>query len=200
MLEILSGLSIDEQAPDWVLEKVKSESDYHAVLTKRVGSITPSDFIKNSRKFASLCDQIYQGTTGTLKVDEVIPVGPWESLLAGEEGSWPTHNGHLVDLNSFSLEGLEKMFREHRSVSLTLEPASSREDIRSSFAKIEWTRKLPGKLSFYAQQGGRCDIQGNLRPLEDILYKRMFFVPGTAPTLNSRVKLGVSAYLEEFAK
>jgi hypothetical protein len=184
-----------EEAPQRVLEVERFASTYHAVLKKRLGYITADDFLKYARRFTVLCNEIYQGSVLELRRNKSVPLG--FAVFAASQGVYEGNLGEVIDIVQLTPDSFREMFERSSSVVLDIRPEVSREDIRSSFAQIEWTRGRPRTIFFYAQQGGRYDLEGSQRPLENLLLRRLFHVSGVAPSLNFAVKLGVGASLDE---
>lgn len=184
-----------EEAPRRVLEAERLASTYHAVLKKRVGHITAYDFLKYARRFSVLCNEIYQGSVLELRKNKRVPLG--FAVFAASQGVYKGNPGEMIDVSRLTGESFREMFEHSSSMVLNVKPMVPRDDIRSSFAQIEWTRGRPRTIFFYAQQGGRYDLKGSQRPLENLLLRKLFHVSGVAPSLNFAVKLGVGASLDE---
>jgi len=184
-----------EEAPQRVLEAEQFASDYHAVLKKRLGHITADDFLKYARRFVVLCNEIYQGSVLELRRDKSVPLG--FAVFAASQGNYEGNPGEAIDVSRLTADSFREMFERSSSMVLDIRPKASRDDIRSSFAQIEWTHGRPRTLFFYAQQGERYDLKESQRPLENLLLRKLFHVSGVAPSINFGVKLGVGASLDE---
>ncbi|MBI2626788.1 MAG: hypothetical protein HYW77_00915 [Parcubacteria group bacterium] len=184
-----------EEAPQRVLEAERFASTYHAVLKKRLGHITTEDFLRYARRFTVLCNEIYQGSMLELRRDKSVPLG--FAVFAASQGVYEGNPGETIDIGQLTANSFREMFEHSSSMVLDIRPRVSREDIRSSFAQIKWTRGRPRTIFFYAQQGGRYDLEGSQRPLENLLLRKLFHVSGVAPSINFAVKLGVGASLDE---
>ena len=190
------GVLIGEQeAPQRILEAQRSASTYYAVLKKRFGHITADDFLKYTRRFAVLCNEIYHGSRLELLKDKSIPLG--YAVSAASRGLYRGNPGEAIDIDCLTIESFREVFGCSSSIILNIKPKALREDICASFSQIEWTYGRPRTIFFYAQQGGRYDLEGSLRPLENLLFRKMFHVPGFAPSINFAVKLGICAFLDE---
>lgn len=217
------------QAPLRILERVSNEFSYQAFLKKRFGNISAEDFVQYGLRFAALCDQIYQGSELKLFRNRSVPVGPLETFLEGSGIFGP--EGELISLEENSQE-FKNTFDTSLTATLNIHPASPSEDLSSSFAQMEWNRRKPKTIFFYAQQnrptykgkeiseeafvGGlgympsprdleafseMAQWQGKSQPsLINLLYRKMFHVPGSAPNLLFSVGLGIDATLKGRSK
>lgn len=186
----------DREAPQRILETVRFESFYHAVLKKRFVHIAADDFVKFARRFVFLCEQVYQGNALWLRRDESVPLG-WASVAASL-GQYEKDPGEVIRLEDLGEDRFREIFATASTITLTIKPTVHRPDVKHSFAKMAWTRGRPKTVFFYAQQGGRHDIESACdRPLEGLLYRKMFHVPDSAPNLRFSVRLGIDASLSE---
>lgn len=184
-----------EEAPYHIVEAAQSAASYHAVMKKRHGRVAAEDFPKYASRMVALCDEIYLGSSLELRKNKHIPL-----RLAAFAVSLDFHednSGEAVDIAQLTADSFREMFDSASSVVLDIRPRDFREDVRYSFAQVEWTREKPKAIFFYAQQGGRYDCEGGQRPLENLLLRKMFYVTGTAPGYGFDVKLGVGAVLDE---
>ena len=184
-----------EEAPQCVLKAEQFASSYYAVLKKRLGHITADDFLKYARRLTVLCNEIYQGSVLGLRKDKSVPLGL--AAFAASQGVYDSNSGETIDINRLTANSFREMFEYSSSMVLDTRPKILRDDIHASFAQIEWTRGRTRTIFFYAQQGGRYDLEGSQRPLENLLLRKMFHIPGVAPSLNFAVKLGIGASLNE---
>lgn len=188
-------LSSNEEAPQRTLASQRHSSCYRAILKKRIGTITSKDFMKYARRLASLCEEIYQGSILTLQKDKSIPTG--REVFVASRGAYEGNPGEPIDLEQLTDQSFLEIFKYSSSMVLCIKPSSACEDTLSSFAQIKWTHKRPRTIFFYAQQGGRYDLATIERPLENLLLRKLFHVPGSAPSMNFIVKLGVADFLNE---
>ncbi len=168
-----------EDAPQYLLNVARLEWNYHAVLKKRFGNITASDFLKYARRLVVLCDEIYQGSVLELRV----PLDSFDRNFR-----------ETVEISTLTENSFRKVFKHSWSMRLTIRPMILSDEIRHSFAQIEWTRCRPRAIFFYAQQGEGYILW---RPLENLLLRKLFYVSGVAPSLNFVVGLGLSVWMDE---
>lgn len=186
-----------DEAPQRVLEAERLALTYRAILKKRIGRITADDFLKYASRFSILCNEIYQGSKLELRRNKGIPLG-FDADLASR-GHYMGDPGEVIGIDTLTADFFRETFKRSSSIVLSIKPTVSRDDIRHSFAKIEWTRDRPWTIFFYAQQGGRHDLESNHGPLENLLLRKLFHVSGVAPSLNFAVKLGIDAWFDETA-
>lgn len=186
----------EQEVPQHILEEQRCAATYRAVLKKRFGRITANDFLKYASRFIVLCDKIYQGSELELLKDRSVPLN-FTDLFAASQGLYKGEPGETLDISRITPESFRKIFKHSSSVVLDILPKVWREDIATSFAQVEWTYGRSKFISFYAQQGGRYDLPGGQRPLESLLFRKMFYVPGTAPNINFAVRFGTSARMDE---
>lgn len=184
-----------DEAPKRILETERFASNYRAVLKKRFGHITADDFLKYARRFAVLCNGIYRGSRFEFLKNRSVPLG--FAVFAASQGAWEGNPGEELDISKLTTDAFREIFTHASSMVFNIRPRVSREDIRSSFVQVAWTRGRPRTIFFYAQQGGRYDLNGSQRPLENLLLRKMFYVSGVPPSFNFAVNLGVRAYLNE---
>jgi hypothetical protein len=186
-----------EEAPQGVLEAQRFASTYDAVLKKRLGHITANDFIKYARRFAALCNEIYQDSVLELRKNKSVPLG--FAVFAASQGLYEGNPGEAIDIDRLTADSFREMFEHLSSMVLDIRPIVEHDGIRFSFSQIQWTRGRPRTIFLYSQDSGRYDQAGEYHrgPLHDLLLRKMFHVPSTAPSLNFAVKLGVSALLDE---
>lgn len=185
----------DEEAPQRVLEAQRRASSYDAVLKKRFGRITADDFLKYARRLTILCNEIYQGSKLELLKNKSIPLG--FAVFVASQGLYEGYSGEVIDINQLSADSFRKMFEHSSSMILNIRPNVRNRDIFSSFTQIAWTRGRLKTIFFYAQQGRSYYCSENHGPLEDLLLRKLFYVPGVAPSLNFAVKLGLKAHFDE---
>ncbi len=181
-----------EEAPQHILESERFSSSYHAILKRRFGRVTADDFLRYARRFTILCNQVYQGSKLELRRNKSIPLG-FEVFLASQ-GGYEGEPGEVIDANRLTNDSFREMFEDSFSIVVNILPKLAREDILHSFAQVQWTRSRPKTIFFYAQQGGRYDLEGIQRPLENLLLRKLFHVPSAPPSINFTVKLGVSGW------
>lgn len=184
-----------EEAPRCVLEAERFASTYNAVLKKRFGHITADDFLKYARRFALLCNEIYRGSELELRRNKSVPLG--FAVFAASQSVYEGGPGEVLDISQLTPDSFRGILERSSTMVLDIRPKAARDDIRHSFAQVEWTHGRPKTIFFYAQQGGRHDLKGSQRPLENLLLRKMFHVPNSAPSLNFTVKLGIGASLNE---
>lgn len=175
-----------------ILDNVQFEPSYRASLTKRFRQdITADDFLKFSSRFANLCNQIYHRTTPELRFNDFVPCGLTELVFVSQERLETRVGRSLNDLGAKEAD-FDRLFQGAQTVILNLKPAEDRVDLSSSFARVIWSIRTPQLMLFYADQNSPKTPS----PLQDLLYKRMFYVKDSAPNLFFGVKLGVKATID----
>lgn len=185
-----------EDAPREVLNKIKNESTYWAIVKKRVGGITAEDYLRYAKRFVDLCNLTYKGTQAKLTVDAAIPLGPVNTFIASA-GEFQDNPGSTIDINDLDAAKFKYIFDKSSSVYLRIQPKTESKDSFLSFATVTFTREKPNTLFFYGQAVGENVPSYEHGPFVNLLYKKMFFVKDSAPTLNHRVKLGISSSYDE---
>jgi len=185
------------EAPQRILDSEEHAFNYWAIVKKRFGNISGSDYLKCARRFSTLCDEIYLGSKFDLCLNKVVPLGYAVALASRCE--WRGMPGEKLEISGLMDESFQKIFADSYSMELTIKPTVERNDIWCAFSQITWTRDRPKTIFLYAQGGGKHDQEGKCQsgPFHNLLLRKMFFVPGSAPSLNFKVKLGIEAKMKE---
>ena len=159
-----------EDAPQFVQEKVEPITSCDVILKKRIGRITADDFLKYSRRLMVLCSKIYQDSKLDLRKDKHVSLG-LEAFISGGSGDRTAGTpGVMIDANRPPVELFREMFENSCSMSLKIMPMVLSDKHCHPFAQVEWTRDSPRTIVFFAQDGGRHDLEGDQRPLEELLH------------------------------
>lgn len=162
----------DRELPRDIARMFRHESMFHGVVIKRIGVVTASDFVRWSRRLVAVCLSVHP----EMQVE-------FNSDFHG-------------DAESVSLEYFKDVFDfENVTILRVCKPHTS------TFASVSFHRRLPRVIEFYAQDGYRygylegeetttsTPVDGSI---ERAMERAMFFVPGSAPSMNWGVRVGIS--------
>ncbi|HVV66688.1 MAG TPA: hypothetical protein VHB72_01295 [Candidatus Saccharimonadales bacterium] len=180
-----------EEAPSEIVREAHTDLfPYRAALAKPRGNITSDEFTEFSQRFLALCDDTFEDMELQVIADGGVPVGAVQTIAASQ-GEYSGSKGHQIDPGTLDAEGFEALFKSAKTIQIMARPGSG-ENPDASFASIEWTRSLPDIMLFYAQ----AITRKNEQQIPEVMAKKMFYVPGSAPRRNMRVGLGVGAQLQ----
>ena len=203
----------DDEAPEKILKRWRDyetkeasrysmcstrETSYHAELKKRFWGITPDDFLKYARRFAVLCGKVYRVSEVKLQGEAQVPL---DNLFSG---TFPppifmfplfvllSPRRWELDVNQITADNFYKVFELSSRVMLLVKTDvliknSFTGDERNLTQVVEWDHLDPKRI-FFEQAGDEDKLRG--KQLEELFLRKMFYVPGVAPSFNFWVKPG----------